>query len=137
MRKKERLAFGRRHHNLLVWLVCLLLAVIVWLYVMRVDAPQYEEVYRDITVSVVESDSLDFTGSVDEYLNIRVLGTKEALATYGKDDIVAYVRIADLADREGPVEAGTVYEMTVQLELPEGLSTPDTYRVRMLLQGKS
>lgn len=138
MKIKNWLKFGRGPHHWIARIVCLVIAVLVWLYVMRVAPPMYDETYRDVRVEVRESDILpDYTGRVDELLSVRVWGSKGALHTYGAKDIVAYVKIADLADADGTYTPGKTYELTVYFELPEGLELRKEYRVSMLLEGKA
>lgn len=138
MKVKNWFKFGRSPHHWLARIICLLIAVLVWLYVMRVAPPMYDETYRDVRVQVRESEMLsDYTGSVDELLAVRVWGSKEALAAYGAEDITAYVKIADLAVADGTYTPGKTYELTVYFELPEGLELRDEYRVSILLEGKA
>ena len=137
MKLKNWFKVGRGPHHLIARVICLAVAVVVWLYVMRVAPPTYDETYRDVAVEVEESDILsDFTGSVDSVLSLRVWGTKAALYEYDADDVRAYVKIADLADFNGSFGAGKTYELLVYFELPEGLEVRDEYRVSMLLENK-
>ena len=134
MKVKNWLKFGRGPHHWLARIICLLIAVVVWLGVMRVAPPMYDETYRDVRVEVRVTDALpDYTGSVDELLSVRVWGTKDALLAYSAQDITAYVKIADL-DTYTP---GKTYELTVYFELPEGLEIRNEYRVSMFLEGKA
>ena len=138
MKVKNWLKFGLGPHHWLVRIICLLVAVLVWLYVMRVAPPMYDETYRDVHVQVRESEMLPaYTGSVDELLSVRVWGSKEAIAAYSAQDITAYVKIADLAAADGTCTPGKTYELTVYFELPEGLELRDEYRVSILLEGKA
>ena len=138
MKIKNWLKFGRGTRRWLARIICLLIAVVVWLYVMRVAPPMYDEKYRDVRVEVRESDVLpDYTGHVDELLTVRVWGSKEALYTYDAEDITAYVKIADLADTDGTYTPGKTYQLTVYFELPEGLELREDYSVSMLLEGKA
>ena len=135
--KVKSFKFNRGPHHILARLVCLLLAVLVWLFVMRIASPMYDETYRDIKVEVEESDILsEYTGRVDGLLTVRVWGTKEALHAYGPEDIRAYVKIADLADAEGIFSAGKTYELPVYFDLPDGLEVRQDHRVPMLLEAR-
>lgn len=138
MKVKNWLKFGRGPHHWLARIVCLVVAVVIWLCVMHVAPPMYDETYRDVRVEVRESDAFPaYTGSVDELLSVRVWGSKEALAAYGAGDITAYVRIADLADAGSTYTPGKTYELTVCFELPEGLELRNEYSVLMLLEDKA
>ena len=138
MKIKNWLKFGRGPHHWLARIVCLLVAVLVWLYVMRVAPPMYNETYRDVRVEVRESENLPaFTGSVDKLLSVEVWGTKEALLAYDAEDITAYVMIDDLVSADGTYTPGKTYELTVYFELPEGLELREGHSVSMLLEGKA
>ena len=138
MKVKNWLKIGRGPHHLLARFICLVMGVVIWLYVMRVAPPVYDETYRDVTIEVEESDDLSaYTGSVDSVLSVRVWGTKTDLHQYSAEDVRAYVKIADLADVDGSYSAGKTYELLVYFDLPEGLEVRDEYRVSMLLEDKA
>lgn len=136
MKVREWGGILRRPRHILAQLMCLLAAVVIWLYVMYAEPPTYDETYRGVRVSVLDSENMEYTGTVDQTLNLRIYGTKAAIAECNTGDIVAYVRIADLADRSdiGPLTAGKTYEMLVYFDLPEGIEVREEYRVDMLLE---
>ncbi|MBQ8858896.1 MAG: hypothetical protein IJ012_03800 [Clostridia bacterium] len=112
---------GRHSQHIVAKIVCFLLAIVFWLYVMYVVAPTYEEEYRDIPVNVIASTV--YTGEIDDpYITIRVSGTKQALAKYSAADVLAYVRMATLTETGEGLIDGMTYKMKVQFNLPEGLA---------------
>lgn len=127
---------GRRPQHIVAKIVCLLLAVVIWLYVMYIAAPEYSMVYNDIPVSVITDGNLPYTGEVDNQISVRVKGTKDKLAEYTAADVVAYVRLADMVIETGALTPGTVYTATVQFTLPEGLSVDGEYTVPVFVQAK-
>ena len=94
--KAKRSSFRRPHH-ILARIICLFLAIIFWLYVMYVAAPPYDAEYKDIRVSVVESEFLNFT--VREVAPIPVLDdhTRDIMKAYYNDDL----SLAEIAEDEG------------------------------------
>lgn len=133
--KTKKWSFRRPRH-LLARFVCLLLAIIVWLYVMYVAAPPYDETYTDISVIVLGSEDIPFTGSADAIPSLRVLGSKMALADCEKEDIIATVSLSDLADQAGPLVDGMLYSLDVSFETPDGISIEGEYTVSVLLKSK-
>lgn len=127
----------RRPRHLLARVVCLLLAIVIWLYVMYAAAPPYDETYTDIPVVVLESDEIPFAGSADSLPSIRILGSKMALANCEKEDIVATVSLSDLVDGTRPLVDGMLYSLKVSFETPEGISVEGEYTVSVLLKSKS
>lgn len=134
--KTKKWSFRRPRH-LLARFVCLLLAIIIWLYVMYVAAPPYDETYTDIPVIVLGSDEIPFEGSADAIPSLRVLGPKAALADCDKEDIVATVSLSDLASQAAPLVDGMLYTLDVSFTTPDGISIEGAYTVSVLLKHKS
>ena len=81
MKNKEWLT--RRPQHLFARVVCLLLAVITWLCVMRVSPPTYDATLTNVSIRVVDAEGVAYTGELDSdrMPKVRIKGTKEALAT--------------------------------------------------------
>lgn len=133
--KEQRRSLSRTSQHWIARIVCLLAAVVVWLFVMRVAPPTRDEVYRDVPVSIRHSETMsDYTGRIDSTISVRVYGTKDMIQKYEKTDISAYVKIADLVDAKPTV--GKVYEMKIYFELPDGLTVGENYTVPMTLEAR-
>ena len=129
---------SRRPQHLLARAVCLLLAVVAWLCVMRIAPPTRTATVNEISIRVVDSDGVPFTGALDnETLDrVRIKGTKEVLAATSRFDISAYVNMADLI-AESALATDDVYIMTVYFKTPEGVVIDGSYNVTVRLREKA
>lgn len=134
--KNQKLAFRRPHH-ILARVVCLLLAVIFWLYVMYAAAPPYDATYTGIAVTVLDSENLAYTAVVDPIPSVRVSGSKMALAACESEDIVAYVSLSDLENYKDPLYPDMRCTLKVTFKAPEGITVEGEYTVSVLLKYKS
>jgi hypothetical protein len=120
----------RRPQHIVAKIVCLILAVVLWLYVMYVEAPVYSEVYEGVRVTV-NGDATEWRID-DPTLSIRVYGTKMELAAYSATDVVAYILPSDLPDATPmgtDAEGYQMYSFDVRVKLPGALSLEDEYFV--------
>ena len=134
--KTKKLTF-RRPRNILARVICLLLAIIFWLYVMYVAAPPYDATYKEIAVTVIESENIAYTAVVDPIASIRVSGSKKALAATESEDIVATVLLSDLENSKTPLADGMTYTLKVSFQTPEGITVEGDYTVPVLLKRKT
>ncbi len=117
----------RRPQHIIAKIVCLLLAVVLWLYVMYANPPIYSEVYEGVTVTV-NGDPAEWRID-DPTISVRVYGTKMELASYTAEDIEAYVLPSDLPDAT-PIGTGEdLYSFAVRIKLPGALTVKDDYFV--------
>ena len=117
----------RRPQHIIAKIVCLLLAVVLWLYVMYANPPIYSEVYEDVTV-YVNGDTAVWAID-DPTISIRVYGTKMELSSYTAADINAYILPSDLADATPIGEGGNQFAFDVRIKLPGALTVKDEYTV--------
>lgn len=131
MKAKELGAYRPQH--LLAKFIFFLLAIVIWLFVMRVAAPEYDARWSGVPVDV-RGNVDGYTVTVEEEtIDIRVFATKELLAQYGGKDITAYV---DLSSISFAPEGGHSYQMAVKFETPEGVTVRDEYFVSVLFTAK-
>ena len=133
--KTKKLAFRRPRH-IFARVVCLLLAVIFWLYVMYAAAPPYDETYYNIPVAVLGGEESGFIGSADALPSVRVLASKKVLYTLDEGDIIATVSLADL-DGKGAIIAGRSYVLKVTFQLPDGVTVDGEYTVSVNVTKKT
>lgn len=118
-KKKNGSEKKTRKYNLLIYILSLLLAIILWFFVMSVEAPSSESTFKGIEVvleNVTElqsSKNLSVVTGSGNTLDITLRGKKSALNKIKPGDIRAYVDLSSIK------EAGT-YELTVDYELPSG-----------------
>jgi len=102
-------------------LVCVFLAFILWIYVMEVDSPDYEDVFEDVAVTVVGTTQLEnernlsiFSG-YDTLVDVTVKGQKSVIAKYSSEDIVATVDVSK-------IEKSGMYTLEVFVDVPSGMT---------------
>jgi YbbR domain-containing protein len=130
MKSKEWSA--KRPHHWLAKIICLLIAVFFWLYVMYAAAPTYDAYYTDIPVTVIASG--DFSGETGTLTSVRVFGTKAALSALRKEDIRATVYLANAGST--PLVIGEYATLTVELALPEGITAEGSPAIPVLIKAK-
>ncbi len=128
--------FSRRSHHWVAKIVCFLVAVIFWLYVMGVAPPEYTETYVDVPVTVVGAEDFEFTGTASNLPSVRVKATKTVLAEYGREDVKAWVNLMDLETRNELLLDGRTVKLTVRFDCPSVLRIEDSYEVDVTLQKK-
>ena len=135
MKTKEWIS--RRPQHLLARVVCLLLAVITWLCVMRVAPPTRTVTLTDLPVRVVDEMDIRYTveGAID-LDRVRIKGKKDVLATLKSGEITAYVKMADL-QTEAQLSEDLLYPMTVYFKLPEGVEIDGSYSISVRIVKKS
>lgn len=128
---------ARRPQHLVARIVCVLLAVIAWLCVMRISDPVCDGTLNDVSVTVVDTNLVAYTGILesDTISRVRIRATKEKLAAIQATEVSAFVNMADLQS-VSPLEEDGTYEMTVYFKTPEGISIDGNYTVTVRLQEK-
>lgn len=134
--KNQKLAFRRPRH-ILARVICLLLAVIFWLYVMYAAAPPYDATYTGIAVTVIDSENIAYTAVCDPIPSVRVSGSKMALSACESEDIIAYVSLSDLENYKDPLFHDMRCTLKVTFTAPEGITVEGEYTVSVLLKHKS
>ena len=133
--KTKKLAFrGPRH--ILARVICLLLAVIFWLYVMYAAAPPYDATYQNVAVTVINSDNVAYTAVVDPIASVRVSGPKIALADCTSEDLVATVSLSDLENSKEPLYVDKTCMLKVSFTTPDGITVEGDYTVSVILKAK-
>lgn len=107
--------------NLIPRIVCFLFAFIMWIYVMVVDSPDYEQKFESVPITVTgttvieKNSSLSVFSGTDISVDVTVKGQKSIISRYSKDDIKVE------ADVSGVTEGGRK-TFALTFDLPSGLS---------------
>ncbi len=97
---------------------CLFVAVLLWLYVMYTEAPEYNQVYRDIPVEVRGyTPSYRYDLEYDKEISATFRGTNVELAQCGSDHIKAIVYLTDEFTDENPHFFAIQYEFSCDCQL--------------------
>lgn len=124
--KKERVGVGKSssssdtRHAHLAKVLCLLAAVVIWLYVMNVENPDYEQTIESVPVTIINSEEIEIDNSLTIYsgydvkINATVQGRKNLVSNITADDIKL------MADVSGITEAGK-YTLDIKAVIPDGV----------------
>lgn len=97
---------------------CLFVAVLLWLYVMYTEAPEYNQVYRDIPVEVRGyTPSYRYDLEYEKKISATFRGTNVELAQCGSDHIKAIVYLTDEFTDENPHFFAIQYEFSCDCHL--------------------
>ncbi len=106
-------------------IVCVLLALIIWFYVMQVDREDYEEEFSAVEVVLTNTSILENERNLYVYsgygftVDVTVNGKKSVINKYSSDDISVTADLKDIT------EAGE-YKIPISVTLPAGLSLAQT-----------
>ena len=109
----------RRAPNLIPQLLCVVLAVFIWLYVMANDSPDYERTFSGVPVSIENtallsnSSGLTVLSGTGNLADITITGKKSDLISYSLEDIVASVDVGRIT------EAGR-HQLSISVTTPAG-----------------
>lgn len=125
LKEKKRRIRKEKNVDFLSKIICVLIAAVIWFYVMQVDSPQYEDTFKDVEIKLSGSEVLEKERGLSVYsgygrtVDITVSGKKSVVGRYTADDI----RVT--ADISGITAAGN-YEVEINVSLPDGLDLVET-----------
>lgn len=91
-------------HDFIAKIVCLLLALIIWLYVMEVENPDWEEEYTGIPVELANTDEIEIDHDLTIYggysatVEITLRGRRNQLSNITADDIKATADVSEISE---------------------------------------
>lgn len=119
-------------HDLIAKIVCLFFALVLWIYVMDVENPDWEVTVEDVPVVLKNTDDIEIDndltvyGGYDETINITLRGKKNEVSEIAAEDITATVDVSSIT------EAGE-YPLPISITVPNDAeivsSTTDTVTV--------
>ncbi len=116
----------RVRQNIILIILCFVAAFILWLYVMEVESPEYEQEISMINVELENKSALQKDSELSVYsveggsISIRVSGKKSIVGNLKSDDIYAY---ADLSS----IKYAGSHAVEISVKLPEGVQLVDVY----------
>ena len=104
--------------DLMAWLLCLLAAFALWLYVMTVESPEHEQIFSHLTVELTGTENLAknhlaLYGGYGTLVDVTLSGKKSVTSKLSDRDIVV------TADLSGISEGGR-YPCKVEVDTPPG-----------------
>ena len=106
--------------NIIALIICFMMAVVMWLYVMQTDSPEYEETFTRVPLVIEgiaelsDSSNLSVISGWDQRVSVTVKGRRSDIAKYADADLVAAVSV-------GNITHTGAYTLDISVELPGGL----------------
>lgn len=89
-----------RKENIITFVLCVVAAFCIWLYVMSVDSPTATETYTSVPVSIVGTDNTRYSAisGTEQVIEVRLKGRKTLLKTLKAEDIEAVVDVSGVSE---------------------------------------
>ncbi len=106
-------------------ILCLVIAFVIWFYVMQVDSPEYRETFHSVDVTLTSTQILDDTSGLSVYsgygatVDITVIGKKSVINKLNSEDFSV---TADLSE----ITSAGMHSVPINVHLPAGLSLDST-----------
>lgn len=118
--------------DLLPRIVCVFVAIIIWLYAVYNSNPDYEKSFDNVGVAAINSGMLDdrdltVYGEINSTIEVVIYGNRGNITTYSKEDIKATV------DLIGVTEAGH-HTLAVNISVPDGATVKSFYPKEVTVQ---
>lgn len=116
-RRREKRGF--RIVDLIAYMICLLLSIGIWVYVIGTENEEYEYTFTDVIVRVEGASELEKSRGlsvVKEYttkVNVTVKGYRSEIMKYTAEDLFAYVNVGSISDTG-------IHSLNISAELPVG-----------------
>lgn len=104
--------------NLVAWILCLVAAFVMWIYVMAVESPEHEQIFSHLPVELTGTETL----SENELAVYSGYGTMIDVTLSGKKSVVSRLSERDIvvtADLKNITEGGR-YNCKVTVDVPAG-----------------
>lgn len=129
----EEMPDKRKTYNWVIKLLCVFAAFILWLYVMIVDSPEYQEVFYDVSVHLVGMEDLYNSHKLSIYnrndigsIDVTISGKRSQVLMLEEEEILATADVSNISSD------GTV-NVNIQVEVPSGLTVVEKSKARVTL----
>ncbi len=101
--------------------LCVIGALLIWLYVMSNDSPDYEKTFNSVPVSIVGATELENSTGMSvvsgqgHLVDVTVTGRKSDVVKLTLDDISAYINIAEIKNPDK-------YTLDISVAVPSGVT---------------
>lgn len=116
----EELVKHEPHTELIAKILCVIAAFCLWIYVMQVESPEYEQTFSHIIVNLTNTEELVSEKGLAIYngygtmIDVTLSGKKSVISKLEEKDIVA------TADVSAVKEGGSRYDCPVSIDVPAG-----------------
>lgn len=127
--KNKRMS--RKNHHIAAKLVCLLIALVLWIYVMDAENPDWEETFEDVPISLVNTDDIEIDNGLTIYsgysstVDITVRGRKNEISGITADNftVTADVKsIKEVGEYSLPVTVSLDKDATIVAQSVDSVS---------------
>ena len=101
--------------DLIAKIGCVIIAFLIWFYVMASDSPTSEKTFQFVPVKLVNDSGMSVLSWSATVVDVTVKGKRSALNKITEEDIEAYIDVSDVT------KAGR-YKRSVEVNLPAGVS---------------
>lgn len=128
---------SRKNHHIAAKLLCLLIALVLWIYVMDSENPDWEETFEDVPITLVNTDDIEIDNGLTIYsgysntVDITVRGRKNEISDITADDFTV---TADVKSIEAVGEY--TLPVTVSLEKDAVIASQSVDSVTVLVDKK-
>ncbi|MBQ3708505.1 MAG: hypothetical protein II889_11445 [Clostridia bacterium] len=104
--------------NLVAWILCLVAAFIMWIYVMAVESPEHEQIFSHLPVEltgteVLADNELAVYSGYGTMIDVTLSGKKSVVSRLSERDIVVTADLKNITD-------GGRYTLKVTVDVPAG-----------------
>ena len=116
----EELVRHEPHTELIAKILCVIAAFCLWIYVMQVESPEYEQTFSHITVNLTNTDTLVSEKGLAIYngygtmIDVTFSGKKSVVSKLEEKDIVATADVSVIDD------GGGRYDVRINVDVPAG-----------------
>ncbi len=116
----EELVRHEPHTELIAKILCVIAAFCLWIYVMQVESPEYEETFSHIIVNLTNTDKLVSEKGLAIYngygtmIDVTFSGKKSVISKLEEKDIVATADVSVIDD------GGSRYDVRINVDVPAG-----------------
>lgn len=102
--------------SIIAIVLCLLIAVVIWLYAMEIDIAEHTREYNDVSVDLIGSADYDVSGNLS--VNVVLIGHNSDLVDIDKSDIKVVLDFSKINN----FILGSEHEYSVDIDLPDEYS---------------
>ena len=112
--------------DLLPRILCILVAIVIWLYVMSNNSPDYERTFSGVSVGIentavlMSEKALSVISGYGSLVDITVTGKRSEVVSYSLEDIIASVDVAAVSE-------GGKHQLSVSVATPDGCVLKSVY----------
>ena len=116
----EELVRHEPHTELIAKILCVIAAFCLWIYVMQVESPEYEQTFSHIIVNLTNTDKLVSEKGLAIYngygtmIDVTFSGKKSVISKLDEKDIIATADVSVID------EGGSRYDVRINIDVPAG-----------------